>query len=200
MNMEMPKHVRMAHGFMSSVESQEAFRSILKAMSRPGRITETGRTLAPPAPMYPAFGAVCLTLLDYETPFWTDLPDHSPALTWLRFHCGAPRTRVPRDAWFVLITRFSSLSTLERFHPGEEERPERGATVVVQVEDMGNERGARLSGPGIETEARLWVKGLPALFWEERMSLGRRFPLGLDFIFASRHDLAALPRSTRIEE
>ncbi len=157
-------------------------------------------TLAPPEPVHPAFGAVCLTLLDYETPFWTDLPDQSPALAWLRFHCGAPRTGVTRDAWFVLITRFLSLSPLDRFHPGEEERPERGATVVVQVEDMGNERGARLSGPGIETEARLWVKGLPPLFWEERMSMARRFPLGLDFIFASRNDLTALPRSTRIEE
>ncbi len=188
---------RMAPGFRCATESQKVFRSILEVVSRPGRILAAGATIAPPEPMDPAFGAVCLTLLDFETPFWTDLPEKCPALAWLRFHCGAPRTVEPREAGFVLITRPSSLCPLDRFHPGEEDRPERGATVVAQVAGMGHEGGRRLTGPGIEASASLRVDGLPPSFWAERAAMHRGFPLGLDILFTARHALAALPRSTR---
>lgn len=200
MGTEQTERIRMAPGFMTATESQRTFRSILEAVSRPGRILEAEATIDPPEPMGPAFGAVCLTLLDFETPFWTDLPKKSPALAWLRFHCGAPQTVVPMEARFVLLNRASSLCPLDRFHPGEEERPERGATVVVQVAGMGSEGGRKLTGPGIETSNRLRVDGLPSSFWTERADMQRSFPLGLDIVFTARHELAALPRSTRIEE
>ncbi|MGD8389300.1 MAG: phosphonate C-P lyase system protein PhnH [Desulfobacteraceae bacterium] len=188
----------MAPGFLSSMESQRAFRAFLDAMSRPGRVVSAGETLKPPAPMHPSFGAVCLTLLDFETPIWTDLPTESAALEWLLFHCGAPSAVAPRDASFVLITQPRALCPIDRFHPGEEERPERGATVLVQVEGIGTDCGLGLTGPGIETHAGLHIHGLPSSFWEERARMNSRFPLGLDFIFTVNRDLVALPRTTRV--
>jgi alpha-D-ribose 1-methylphosphonate 5-triphosphate synthase subunit PhnH len=181
------------------VEFQETFRAVLEAMSRPGKVLPAGATLAPPEPIHPALGAVCLTLLDFETPLWTDLPAEGPALRWLRFHCGAPRSRTAAEAAFALISRVENLCPLGRFHPGEQERPERGATVMVQVEGLEAGEGWTLAGPGIEDKARLRVKGLPSGFREERAGMEALFPLGLDFVFAAGERLAALPRATRIE-
>lgn len=188
----------MAPGFLSSMEFQQTFRAVLGAFSRPGRIVSAGEMLRPPDTMHPAFAAVCLTLLDFETPIWTDLPVESAALEWLRFHCGAPSVDTPRDALFVLITQPPGLCPIDRFHPGEEERPERGATVLVQVDGMGMDNGERITGPGIESHANLRMDGLPLSFWEERSCIAGRFPLGLDFIFTADQELVALPRSTRV--
>jgi alpha-D-ribose 1-methylphosphonate 5-triphosphate synthase subunit PhnH len=186
-------------GFTGAAEFQSTFRAVLGAMSRPGAILPAGGDLDPPEPIRPASGAVCLTLLDFETPLWTDLPPDGPAVDWLRFHCGAPRTAAPGDAAFVLITRVESLCPLDRFHPGEEERPERGATVLVQVEGMETGAGPILTGPGIENAASLRLDGMPPAFWRERAGMNGGFPLGLDFVFTANRRLAALPRSAHIE-
>jgi alpha-D-ribose 1-methylphosphonate 5-triphosphate synthase subunit PhnH len=180
------------------MESQRAFRAVLEAMSRPGRIVPAGETLHPPDGLHSAFGAVCLTLLDFETPVWTDLDSTSAAAQWLRFHCGSPPAAA-EEASFVLITRPQGLCPIHRFHPGEEERPERAATVLVQTQGMGTRGGRILTGPGIPFEERLHVEGLPPAFWEERGRMTGRFPLGPDFIFTAGGLLAALPRSVRIE-
>ena len=193
------KDLRIRPGFKSAAGFQETFRSVLEAMSRPGKVLPAGESLDPPEPLQPALGAVCLTLLDFETPLWTDLPKESRAVHWVRFHCGAPLTAAPEKAAFVLITRASSLCPLDRFHPGEEERPERGATVMVQVAEVEKGLGWTLTGPGIEGAARLRLDGLPPDFREERAGMEALFPLGLDFVFAAGGRLAALPRTTRIE-
>ncbi len=190
---------RISPGFATAVGFQETFRSVLEAMSRPGKVLRSGATLEPPGPIPPALGAVCLTLLDFETPLWTDLPPDGPAVRWLRFHCGAPPATTPGEAAFALITRVKNLCPLGRFHSGEEERPERGGTVMVQVEGLEAGEGWTLRGPGIEDTARLRVYGLPPGFQEERAALEALFPLGLDFIFSTGERFAALPRTTRIE-
>lgn len=190
---------RITPGFMSPVESQRTFRAVLDAMSRPGRIVPAGENLSPPAPIRAAFGAVCLTLLDFETPIWIDPRDESAVLEWIRFHCGAPLAASSHEAAFALITHPGALCPLNRFHPGEEERPERSATVLVQVAGLGNESGLTLIGPGIEDTARLSVDGLPSSFRVERIAMEALFPLGLDIIFAADRTMAALPRTTRIE-
>ncbi len=186
-------------GFKTATEFQATFRSILEAVSRPGKVLRAGNGLDPPERIGPAFGAVCLTLLDFQTPLWTDLPAAGPAVDWLRFHCGAPPAATPELASFVLITRAENLCPLGRFHPGEEERPERGATVVVQVAAMEAGTGWTLTGPGIEKASRLRLDGLPDGFREERAGMEALFPLGLDFVFTEGGRLAALPRTTRIE-
>jgi alpha-D-ribose 1-methylphosphonate 5-triphosphate synthase subunit PhnH len=55
--------------------------------------------------------------------------------------------------------------------------------------------GARLTGPGIETEARLSLPEVAA-FQANRA----RFPLGFDCFFTCGDRVAGLPRSTRVQE
>jgi alpha-D-ribose 1-methylphosphonate 5-triphosphate synthase subunit PhnH len=55
--------------------------------------------------------------------------------------------------------------------------------------------GARLTGPGIETETRLSLPEIAA-FQKNRA----RFPLGFDCFFTCGDRVAGLPRSTRVQE
>jgi alpha-D-ribose 1-methylphosphonate 5-triphosphate synthase subunit PhnH len=55
--------------------------------------------------------------------------------------------------------------------------------------------GARLTGPGIETEAYLSLSETAA-FTANRA----QFPLGFDCFFTSGDRVAGLPRSTRVTE
>ena len=72
-------------------DSQQVFRLVLAAMSEPGSVHDIEVDMTPPARLDPATAAVCLTLLDFETPVWLDAAaDSDETRAWLRFHCGCP--------------------------------------------------------------------------------------------------------------
>ena len=79
------------------LESQSAFRAVMKAMSRPGVAQELHQDLPPPAPLSAGAATIALTLFDYETPVWLDaaLAEAEDVARWLRFHTGAPITDNP---------------------------------------------------------------------------------------------------------
>lgn len=188
-------------GFESPVyDAQRVFRALLEAVSHPGRIVKMYASVAPPAPLLPGTGAVCLTLLDFETPLWTDLAPESSAVSWLRFHCGVPFTEDPSEAAFGLIVDPRRMPELARFHPGEEVKPELSTTLLIQVTGLNADGGLSLRGPGIASISRLRVEGLPAGFWEDRKGLEGLFPLGTDLVFIAGRRVAAVPRSTSIED
>ncbi|MEM8755639.1 MAG: phosphonate C-P lyase system protein PhnH, partial [Pseudomonadota bacterium] len=172
-----------------AVDAARAFRAALEAMARPGRI-ETIAGAAPPAPLSAAAGALILTLCDGETPLHLAGAWDAPAIrAWVAFHAGSPIVAA-KDAAFALGD-WASLAPLDRFAVGTPEYPDRSASLIVETERL-DPSGARLTGPGIETEARL---SLPeAAAFQANAAL---YPLGLDFWFTCGDRLAALPRTTR---
>ncbi|MEX5729458.1 alpha-D-ribose 1-methylphosphonate 5-triphosphate synthase subunit PhnH [Rhodovulum iodosum] len=173
------------------VDAAHAFRAALEAMARPGRIFQIAGA-APPAPLSAAAGTLLLTLADGDTPLYLAGGWDTPALReWLTFHTGAPLTR-PRDAAFA-VGDWAALAPLGAYRAGVSEYPDRSATLIVEMPAL-EKAGARLTGPGIETEESL---GLPEIDAFRANAAG--YPLGLDFFFTSGNRLAALPRSTRVE-
>ncbi len=183
-------------GFGDPVQdAQRCFRHVLDAMSRPGRIASIDG-VAPPKPLCVAAAAVLLTLIDHETPFWLD-PDADAARAWIAFHCGAPSAPGPEDAMFGLSL---GLPDLGRFRTGTHEGPETSATIVVQLPSLTGGPALRLSGPGLKDSAIIAPTGLPADFparWRRNRGL---FPAGIDLILCADDALAALPRTTLVEE
>lgn len=171
-------------------DSAHAFRSVMEAMARPGRIVTLSGATAP-APVSPAAATLLLTLCDPDTPLWL-APSHDsePLRAWLAFHTGAPLTG-PQDCRFALGT-WAALQPVDRFAIGTPEYPDRSATLIVEQPNLLNE-GPALSGPGIRGIARLNLPETQA--FQANAAL---FPLGLDCIFTSGSRAAALPRSTRI--
>ena len=182
-------------GFADPVlDAQATFRAVLEAMSRPGRIQRAGSGLRPPAPLNQAAAAVLLALADADTTLWLDAGAGAEA--WLRFHCGAAILADPAAAAFVLAA--GAPPALAALAQGSEEEPQLGATLVLQVDDLEEGQGWRLSGPGIETEHRLRVTGAPEGFlaaWEANRA---GFPCGVDVVLCAGDRLAALPRTVTI--
>lgn len=187
----------LTQGFTDPVlDAQATFRAVLEATSRPGRIQRAGTGLAPPAPMNRAAAAVLLTLADADTPLWHDAGTEAEA--WLRFHGGAPVADAAAAAAFVLATGTPpALATLAQ---GNEEEPQGGATLVLQVAALIEGEGWRLTGPGIECEHRLRVEGLPDGFLAAWAANRAGFPCGVDVLLCAGDRLAALPRSVMIAE
>ncbi|SMG22736.1 phosphonate C-P lyase system protein PhnH [Paracoccus sp. J56] len=173
-------------------QSAHAFRALLEAMARPGRIHEvTGA--APPAPISVAAGVALLTLTDSTTPLHLAGPADSEALrVWIGFHTGAPL--VPADEAQFALGHWHDLQPLSRFRIGEPAYPDRSATLIVELYQL-EPQGARLTGPGIRDEARLSLPEIGAFRSNRAL-----FPLGLDFILTCGSRLAALPRSTIVED
>jgi alpha-D-ribose 1-methylphosphonate 5-triphosphate synthase subunit PhnH len=183
-------------GFADPVlDSQAAFRAVLAAMSRPGRIQRAGRGLRPPAPLNQAAASVLLALADADTPLAHDAGTDAEA--WLRFHCGAPPAPIARAAFVLATGAPPALSALAQ---GSEEEPQGAATLVLQVSGLAEGEGWRLTGPGIETEHRLRVDGVPPAFVAAWAANRAGFPCGVDVVLCAGDRLAALPRSVMIAE
>ena len=179
----------LAAGFQDAArDSARAFRAAMQAMARPGTIHEVA---GPEVPGLSGAAAVLLlTLADRTTPVCL-LGASAGARDWLTFHTGAPVAE-PGKAAFAVGT-WADLAPLDRFPVGTPDYPDRSSTLIVECSVL-EPTGARLTGPGIETEARLPLPE-PAAF----AANAALYPLGLDFYLTAGHALAALPRSTRVE-
>lgn len=190
-------------GFADPVfQSQSTFRTVMDAMARPGSLHALScDTVLPPAPLLPAAAAIALALCDQDTPVWLDpsLADASGLAGWLTFHTGATITNNPFEAVFALIGNGSDLGDPGRFSAGTDEYPDRSATLIVQVEDFSGGSEMTLSGPGIPGTRSFAVESLPEDFVERWAANKALFPRGVDLILCSSAEVAALPRSTRIE-
>ncbi len=181
----------LAGGFTDApVEAARAFRGIMEAMARPGRI-EMVAGAVPPAPLSPAAGAVLLTLCDPETPLHlAGETDCSPVRDWVTFHCGAPL--VAAEAAAFALGDWAALQPVSRFAIGTPDYPDRSATLIVEMPELLAE-GAVLRGPGIADTAALNLPEIEAFQANRRL-----FPLGFDVLFTSGNRVAALPRSTEV--
>lgn len=173
-----------------AIQSAHAFRRVMEAMARPGTVHDiTGA--APPAPLSNAAGAVLLTLCDRDTPVHlAGAADCDAVQAWLAFHTGAPLVDASR-CMFAVGT-WEALTPLAAYPTGTSDYPDRAATLIVEVAALAAS-GATLTGPGIKTRAALSLPETAAFQANHAL-----FPLGLDFIFTSGHQLAALPRSTEV--
>ena len=183
-----------------AVESQAAFRAILRAIASPGAIESCGQGLAPPSPLSPAAAAAILTLADFETPLWIapSLAAGGEAVAYLKFHTGAPLAASPDEAAFALIDLERDSLDLMSFAQGAPDYPDRSTTVVAQTRSLSRRSGIRITGPGVRGTADIEFGPTPSDFraqWEANHS---RFPLGVDLILAHGSELAVLPRSVRI--
>jgi alpha-D-ribose 1-methylphosphonate 5-triphosphate synthase subunit PhnH len=174
------------------IASAQAFRAALTALSQPGTLHQVAGAL-PPAPMSVAAGVLLLVLADATTPVHlAGAHDCADCRDWVTFHCGAPL--VAAEAAQFALGSWEALTPVERFAVGLPEYPDRSCTLIIEMAELSN-AGARLTGPGIKTSARLSVPETAAF----RTNLAR-FPLGFDAFLTAGDRLAGLPRSTLVED
>lgn len=188
-----------APGFQDPVhDAQRAFRAVLDALARPGRLGRLAGMPAAPG-LGPAATAVALALTDFETPVWLD-GAAAAAAEYLRFHCGCPLVDERAAAAFGFCAEPAALPGLLGFATGSDLYPEQSATLVIEVDGLAEDGGLRLLGPGIQRERRLRIAGLREGVWREWRQLGELFPRGVDLILTCGDTLAALPRTVKVED
>lgn len=177
-------------------QAQQTFRHALTAMSEPGTI-QVMKDAPALGDMSPAAYALCLSLLDSDTPVWLSPAFDTPALRAnLAFHCGCAVVSERRLAAFALLME-GDLVDLHEFDCGTDRDPDQSCTLIVQLSDLEHGAAVALHGPGIEHERVLHLPVAP-IFWKQRQA-SCAFPRGLDIFFASGQRLVALPRSTRAQ-
>jgi len=182
------------------LDSQRIFRAVMEAFAHPGRIVEVPGPVEAPKPLHRAAAAICLTLVDFETPLWLDAAAATLEVRdYLRFHCGCPVVDEPAAARFALVADPSAMPRLDRFEAGSHEYPDASATLIVQTRALSGGEGQRLAGPGIDGHARLGTAGLPETFWRGLRDNHALFPRGVDVLLTDSSRLAALPRTTLAE-
>jgi alpha-D-ribose 1-methylphosphonate 5-triphosphate synthase subunit PhnH len=190
--------------------AQAAFRALVAGLARPGTVARLPVAPEAPAGVPPRLLQVALVLLDGGVTF------SAPGDGVLARHVGLLTGSRPvraEDAAFLLATGSEPVAELVALPVGTAECPEDGATVVLAVrrfaeaaeeavpvgETAGAVLGLVLAGPGIASEARVWVDGLDP---RNLTTLARRnaeYPLGIDaFLVADSGGVVGLPRTVRL--
>lgn len=181
-----------------ATDSAEAFRVILNAMARPGRISKLGQKNHPEI-LLDSTWALLLTLVDHAGSVF--LPNEyalPTVIASLQFQTGARIAVAPDNAAFVLAKATEATSLLEACDMGSPEYPDRSTTLIVQCEAL-LEESVTLSGPGIQTIQNFGASGVAAPFWQVLAARRQHYPRGTDVFFTAPGQIAAIPRSTRIE-
>ena len=191
-------YIPLETGFDDPVyESQIVFRKILKVMSEPGTIRKIKNKLSAPAPMMKATAAICLTLMDFQSKVWLDLPQDSEVAKYLKFHTGSKLVEHSRGADFVVF--FSAPDEFPPLNLGTDGNPETAATVIIQTKTLDDTGKLKLTGPGIKKSHFLNAENIPTSVWDHRSKVNSLFPRGIDIILTSNKKLTALPRTTKIK-
>jgi alpha-D-ribose 1-methylphosphonate 5-triphosphate synthase subunit PhnH len=189
-------------GFADPVlEAQSAFRSIMEATARPGKVCPLDATLAPPALLSRGAAVVALTLFDQDTPVWLDEPLAGNDVSyWLRFHTRAPVVTNPQSAAFAILSRPEQAPQLDAFALGTLDYPDRSTTLILQVDSLERGRALVLTGPGIKDRVMLRAEPLPADLPRQLAANRALFPRGIDLFLVTGSRVAALPRSVTLTD
>lgn len=176
------------------------FRTILKAMSRPGTVCRLPHVSDRDVCSMLAEMLNCL--MDNEVSFFVIDDDGDAVLNAVFRQTGSCPATI-EEADFVIACRGSSKGLLSGLKRGTLEYPDTGATVVYLVDDINIEGGGRftLSGPGINGTIRPSFTGLDDAELVQLREVNNEFPLGIDALFLDRAGkITGIPRSTRIGE
>ncbi len=184
----------------TSRQSNEIFRTVMNALSHPGRIFELDTELACPPAVNHTATAILMALADYETPIWFAPDIASNQLTsHFSFHTGCTISPTASDAAFAVASISSNFSFINELSLGTSENPHLSATLILMIDGFADAEGLKLTGPGIKDQAYVNPERLPDEVISMITQNAKLFPLGIDLLLASDDQLVGIPRSTKLE-
>jgi alpha-D-ribose 1-methylphosphonate 5-triphosphate synthase subunit PhnH len=197
------RKVGAASAASAAERSARMFRSVLQALARPAAPRPLPAVEPPPAAdpaLSPAAFAVLSLLADADAPWWL-ASDRRAAETERRlaFVTSAPMAASPDRAAF-LCGGWAALAAEALPHAaiGDSDYPDRGATLLVEVDGFGEGTEATLAGPGLKAPRTLAVAGVDEAFWRFVAANRQRYPLGVDLILCAGDRVVGLPRSLSV--
>jgi alpha-D-ribose 1-methylphosphonate 5-triphosphate synthase subunit PhnH len=182
---------------------QRAFRVILEAMSRPGRMCQLP-DVTHREDRFAWLFIVLETLLDQEATHCMIDEDGSMHLSHLLFEATKSPWVALEEADFIIAPNGSTGGKIACAKRGLPEYPDLSATVIYRIDSLSCERTrtvrCRLKGPGIADSVDLpAMEGFDHQELLQLCTVNRDFPLGVDVLFVdSAGRMVAVPRSTHI--
>ncbi|MEA3325519.1 MAG: phosphonate C-P lyase system protein PhnH [Euryarchaeota archaeon] len=181
-------------------DSQRIFRSLLDAMENPGHIiTLPEIDIEPPAAnSHPLL--LLMTLLDHEVSFCVMGGAQTQVTEYLKTNTGSKESRL-ENSDFILVYGGSSHGLIQGARVGTLEYPDESATVIYDIDSIGDGRGdilLELSGPGIADKCIIGASGIEQNEIGDILAM-QDYPLGLDLIFSDNAGrIVCIPRSTTV--
>jgi alpha-D-ribose 1-methylphosphonate 5-triphosphate synthase subunit PhnH len=188
----------------SGRRNQKNYRSLLQALSQPGRVVRLADLDGVP-PLSAAM-AIAECLLDSEVCFCVNGSGCAHGLQRAIAEATGARAECLEAADFVFFSEGGSRGGVRRAKRGTSEFPEEGATLVYCLEsppaDVWDRFRVRLTGPGIPGPSGIApeIPGIPVQEFQDLMIVNADYPLGVEAFFVRPNgEVMGLPRSTRIQ-
>ena len=183
---------------------QAVYRKVLNAMARPGKIENISsqcNKIEYNFNCYKSTNIVLLTLLDAEVSFCFNNNINLDDVEMIN-QITYSKSKSADEADFIIITKDCDdiYEIMNKAKIGELRNPHRSATVIIEVDEMNNNEGIVLVGPGIKTTQKLKISN-DDLWKEIREKKNKEFPLGIDIILTDeKGNIACIPRTTKEKE
>ena len=174
------------------------FQAVLSALEHPGVVVHLPKYNGSPWPLNIASAALLTTWVNPETPVWTDLCWDSDPAAWLQQTCACSLVTEPCMARVAFVADPLRIPPLKQFYLGEDDRPERSTTLVLQVPGFSGPNGRHRYVPVGSRRLKAKPTGLPLRFWSDWEDQRRHPPLGIDVFCTCADTMIALPRGLQL--
>lgn len=187
----------------NSVErDQKTFRTLVDAMSYPGRIRKLESYETYKTKLFSQTVGIVLCLVDPEVSFHI-YEDTGRDGEEVLIRTNSKVEQVQNADYIIIgLDHHDSIPhVLDQAKLGDLVSPDESATLIIEIEDLesGEEDRTRWTGPGIDGSIEVIVSGMKTWI-QTRNDLTRDFPLGLDIILVDRKaNITCLPRTTQVE-
>jgi alpha-D-ribose 1-methylphosphonate 5-triphosphate synthase subunit PhnH len=182
-------------------DAQQHFRLLLDSMSRPGKINSfPAIDMLPPPGLHQATALTGFALLNTDVTFYIAGNSSDEIAGYLLVNTGSQPAEMSVADYVFLPEKYYS-DDLYDARNGTSVYPEDSATIVAEAEliSEGAVNGAleiTLKGPGVNGEAKVFVRGISNQLLEFIKIQNDEYPLGIDLVITDRqNNLICIPRS-----
>lgn len=188
-------------------DAQQAFRVLLDAFSHPGTLYSfENYELSQPKELATSNAIIALSLFDNNISFHSDSFYSETVEKYIHLNTSAKIEKIQVADYVFLDGKDSITTQIQACKNGELSYPEKNATLIISVEQLSAMPIANfdchltLSGPGIQTEQNVFVKGLAIQNIQTLQIVNAEFPLGVDILLTDTFEnICAIPRSIALQ-
>ena len=177
--------------------TQQVYRRLVNASSRPGHTENIAEEVKNYSDFSDAALLTAMTLFDNEISFFSQ---DKTMRKELRVLTGGIPNKDYTTADFIVSKEADLKEVLfTEAKNGILISPEKSATLIIDIDSIGEGTEYRLRGPGIKEATNIKLS-LGSRWMELRNEICKEFPLGIDLILTDKqNNLVIIPRTTKAE-
>lgn len=177
--------------------TQQVYRQLVNVSSRPGHIEVINEEVKNYSTFSDAALLVSMTLFDNEITYFSDDKTMSKELKVLTG--GVPNEDYTKVDFIVLKEADLQTAYFTDVKHGVLISPEKSATLLIEVDSIGEGNHYQLTGPGIKETTDLQLS-LSNDWLTLRNDICKEFPIGIDLILTDQNNnVVMIPRTTKVE-